>query len=123
MNKPNGNHLKLMAKAETIKQADLAKKLRRAQDAMNNITAQAGSIKRMLHEHDGQLKGAQNSAQLANTLRLGQQLEGFRSTLSIQKAQSERRLKKAQTELAQSGHKLEMLSEKAKVMDAQQNSE
>lgn len=123
MNKPNGNHLHLMAKAETVKQADLAKRLRRAQDEMNNITAQAGSIDRMLEEHGGQLRAAQNSAQLAGALRLGQQLEGFRSTLSLQKAQSERRLKKAQTELAQSGHKLDMLTDKAKKLDAQQNSE
>ncbi|MCG7572196.1 hypothetical protein MHM39_01305 [Phaeobacter sp. CNT1-3] len=123
MNKPNGNHLHLMAKAETVKQADLAKRLRRAQDEMNNIKAQAGSIDRMLEEHGGQLRAAQNSAQLAGALRLGQQLEGFRSTLSMQKAQSERRLKKAQTELAQSGHKLDMLTDKAKKLDAQQNSE
>lgn len=123
MNKPNGNHLHLMAKAETVKQADLAKRLRRAQDEMNNIKAQAGSIERMLEEHGGQLRAAQNSAQLAGALRLGQQLEGFRSTLSMQKAQSERRLKKAQTELAQSGHKLDMLTDKAKKLDAQQNSE
>jgi chromosome segregation ATPase len=122
MNKPNGNHLHLMAKAETVKQADLAKRLRRAQDEMNNIKAQAGSIERMLEEHGGQLRAAQNSAQLAGALRLGQQLEGFRSTLSMQKAQSERRLKKAQTELAQSGHKLDMLTDKAKKLDAQQNS-
>lgn len=123
MNQQNGNHLKLMAKAETIKQADLAKKLRRAQDEVNNIQTQAGSINRMLEEHSGQLRGARTSAQLANSLRLGQQLEGFRSTLSLQKAQSERRLKQAQTALAQCGHKLEMLSEKARVMDAQEKSE
>lgn len=123
MNKPSGNHLHLMAKKETITQADLAKKVRRAQDEVNNITNQAGSIKRMLAEHDGQLKQAQNSAQLANSLRLGQQLEGFRSTLSLQKAQSERRLKKARTALAQSGHKLEMLSEKARVLDSQQKAD
>ncbi|MCG7492816.1 hypothetical protein [Thalassobius sp. Cn5-15] len=123
MTKPNGNHLHLMAKAETVKQADLAKRLRRAQDEMNNITAQAGSINRMLDEHGGQLRAAKTSAQLAGALRLGQQLEGFRSTLSLQKAQSERRLKKAQTELAQSGHKLDMLTDKANKLSAQQNSD
>lgn len=123
MNQQNGNHLKLMAKAETIKQADLAKKLRRAQDEVHNIQTQAGSINRMLEEHSGQLRGAQTSAQLANSLRLGQQLEGFRSTLSLQKAQSERRLKQAQTALAQCGHKLEMLTEKARVLDSQEKSD
>jgi DNA anti-recombination protein RmuC len=123
MNKPNGSHLHLMAKAETIKQADLAKKLRRVQDEVNSITAQAGSIDRMLDEQGEHLRRSQTSAQLANTLRLGQQLEGFRTTLSMKIAQSERQLQQAQTALAQSGHKLDMLTEKAKTLDAQQKSE
>ncbi|WP_412563336.1 hypothetical protein [Thalassobius sp. MITS945101] len=123
MNQQNGNHLKLMAKAETIKQADLAKKLRKAQDEVEKIHTQTGSINQMLKEQNGELRGAQTSAQLANSLRLGQRLEGFRTTLSLQKAQSERRLKQAKTALAQSGHKLEMLSEKARVLDTKEKSD
>lgn len=120
MSAPKGNYLRLMAKAETVKQADLARKLRKVQSEADNIKAQAGSVARMLKEHGAQLKTVQTTAQLANTLRVGQQLEGFRNTLTVQSKQSELKLKKARSALAQCGHKLEILTEKARIAESRE---
>ena len=120
MNQPKGNYLRLMAKAENVKQADLARKLRKVQTESDHIKAQAGSVSRMLEEHGKSLKAVQTTAQLANSLRLGQQLEGFRNSLTLQRKQSELRLKKAKTDLAHCGHKLDILTEKARVTEARE---
>ena len=111
MSKHKGDLLRMMAKAETIKQADLARKLRQVQDETNRIAEQAGSLERLLDEHRLAAPGSQTTAQLANVMRVGHQLESHRKTLTSQMKQSEHRLNRARTALAHSGHKLDILSE------------
>lgn len=119
MSKHKGDLLRMMAKAETIKQADLARKLRLVQDEKDRIEAQAGSLERLLDEHRIATPNAQTTAQLANTLRVGQQLESHRRTLTAQIKQTEHRVNRARTALAQSGHKLEILTDRARIADQQ----
>ncbi|MDX1779703.1 MAG: hypothetical protein R3256_00135 [Thalassovita sp.] len=123
MTKHKGDMLRMMAKAETIKQADLARKLRQVQDESDRMATQAGSLERLLDEHRLATPGSQTTAQLANTLRVGLQLESHRRTLTAQMKQNEHRLKRARTALAQSGHKLEILSDKARIADQQAENE
>ncbi|MBR9649623.1 hypothetical protein [Thalassovita aquimarina] len=123
MSKHKGDLLRMMAKAETIKQAELARKLRQVQDETDRIAAQAGSLERLLDEHRIATPNSQTTAQLANTLRVGQQLESHRRSLSMQMKQSEHRLNRARTALAQSGHKLEILTDKARIADQQTENE
>ncbi len=123
MSNHKGDLLRMMAKAETIKQAELARKLRQVQDETDRIAAQAGSLERLLDEHRIATPNSQTTAQLANTLRVGQQLESHRRSLSMQMKQSEHRLNRARTALAQSGHKLEILTDKARIADQQTENE
>ena len=118
MSKAKGNFLRLMARSETIKQADQARKLRAAQSDADRIKSQASSVARLLEEHRQATPSATNAAQLANTLRVGQQLEGHRNLLTMQKSQSERKLRTAKSALAQTGHKLDILNEKARIADS-----
>ncbi|WP_323785405.1 hypothetical protein [Thalassovita sp.] len=123
MSKHKGDLLRMMAKAETIKQADLARKLRQVQDETNRIAEQAGSLERLLDEHRLAAPGSQTTAQLANVMRVGHQLESHRKTLTSQMKQSEHRLNRARTALAHSGHKLDILSEKARIAKQQTENE
>lgn len=118
MSKTKGNFLRLMARSETIKQADQARKLRTAQSEVDRIDSQAGSVARLLEEHRQATPSATNAAQLVNTLRVGQQLEGHRNMLTLQKKQTERKLNVAKKALAFTGHKLEILTEKARKADS-----
>lgn len=123
MSKHKGDLLRMMAKAETIKQADLARKLRRMQEESDRIAAQAGSLERLLDEHRDAAPNSQTTAQLANTMRVGHQLESHRRTLTAQMKQSEHRLKRARNALAQSGHKLDILNDRARIADRQTESD